>query len=123
MLKQCCANDKHAATPLKALGSVGLPCSRIVDRALDDHLEHIGSGDAVAVTPLPVDGPGSTLRGWEAADEGGALGVGFQNIAVDAAGQVQCDLLCLQSHTLKLLGMIQADRRGGAPGVCLQRLL
>jgi hypothetical protein len=53
-----------------------------VDRALDDQLQHL---DAVETRkqPAAVDGPDSTLRGWEAADEGGALGFGFQHLPTD----------------------------------------
>ena len=37
---------------------------------------------------LPVaDGPDSTLRGWEAADEGGALSLGFQHLPADQVTQ------------------------------------
>ena len=61
-------------------------CSRIIDRALDDHLQQLDN--VLETVRLPVaDGPDSTLRGWEAADEGGALGLGFQHLPADQVTQ------------------------------------
>lgn len=77
--------------------------SRIIDRALDDHLQHLGSVLEAARVPV-ADGPDSTLRGWEAADEGGAFSLGFQHLPADQVTRSALHrlgkqrLYCAQGH-------------------------
>ena len=76
----------HSEAALKAAKlnrfTAATNCSRIIDRALDDHLQHLDSVLEAARVPA-AGGPDSTLRGWEAADEGGALSLGFQHLPAD----------------------------------------